>query len=91
MVPGPADRTPQDLHGLRLSTVAKVRSPERSSRAGGVVAETRSARPGEERDTTPIDELCERLALEALDQDLFLGDPGRGRGVCSAAWSPPRA
>jgi len=29
---------------------------------------------------TPIDKLCERLVLEPLDRDLFLGDPGRGKG-----------
>lgn len=29
---------------------------------------------------TPIDKLCRRLELEALDRDLFLGDPGRGEG-----------
>jgi len=29
---------------------------------------------------TPIDDLVERLALESLDRDLFLGDPGKGRG-----------
>ena len=27
-----------------------------------------------------IDKLCERLVLEQLDRDLFLGDPGRGEG-----------
>jgi len=29
---------------------------------------------------TPIDKLIERLQLESLDRDLFLGDPGRGQG-----------
>lgn len=29
---------------------------------------------------TPIEKLCDRLALEPLDRDLFLGDPGRGDG-----------
>jgi acyl-CoA thioesterase-2 len=29
---------------------------------------------------TPIDDLIGRLALETLDRDLFLGDPGRGQG-----------
>ena len=29
---------------------------------------------------TPIDKLIERLQLESLDRDLFLGDPGRGEG-----------
>jgi len=29
---------------------------------------------------TQIDKLCERLVLEQLDRDLFLGDPGRGEG-----------
>ena len=30
--------------------------------------------------------LLECLALEALDRDLYLGDPGPARGACSAAW-----
>ena len=29
---------------------------------------------------TQIEKLCERLVLEPLDRDLFLGDPGRGEG-----------
>lgn len=29
---------------------------------------------------TPIDDLCERLQLEALDRDLFLANPGPGSG-----------
>jgi acyl-CoA thioesterase-2 len=29
---------------------------------------------------TPIDNLVDRLVLESLDRDLFLGDPGRGKG-----------
>jgi len=29
---------------------------------------------------TPIEKLCRRLALDRLDRDLFLGDPGRGEG-----------
>ena len=29
---------------------------------------------------TQIEKLCERLVLEPLDRDLFLGDPGRGQG-----------
>ncbi|MFP6655304.1 MAG: acyl-CoA thioesterase domain-containing protein, partial [Myxococcota bacterium] len=29
---------------------------------------------------TPIDDLIERLALQTLDRDLFLGDPGSGQG-----------
>jgi acyl-CoA thioesterase-2 len=29
---------------------------------------------------TPIEKLCRRLALEQLDRDLFLGNPGRGQG-----------
>lgn len=29
---------------------------------------------------TPIDDLCERLQLDPLDRDLFLGDPGEGQG-----------
>ena len=29
---------------------------------------------------TPIDELCKRLEIEALDRDLFLADPGSGKG-----------
>ena len=30
--------------------------------------------------STPIDDLCERLQLDPLDRDLFLGDPGEGQG-----------
>lgn len=30
--------------------------------------------------TTPIDDLCQRLTLEPLDRDLFLANPGQGRG-----------
>jgi len=33
-----------------------------------------------ERERTRIDDLCERLTLEPLDRDLFLGDPGPGSG-----------
>ena len=29
---------------------------------------------------TPIDDLCKRLEIEALDRDLFLADPGSGEG-----------
>jgi acyl-CoA thioesterase-2 len=32
------------------------------------------------RKRSPIAKLCERLILEPLDRDLFLGDPGRGEG-----------
>ena len=34
----------------------------------------------EESERTPIDDLCERLALEPLDRDLFLTHPGTGQG-----------
>lgn len=34
----------------------------------------------EAREQTRIDELCERLALEPLDRDLFLAAPGPGEG-----------
>jgi len=32
------------------------------------------------RKKTQIEKLCERLVLDPLDRDLFLGDPGRGEG-----------
>lgn len=32
------------------------------------------------RKKTQVEKLCERLVLEPLDRDLFLGDPGRGEG-----------
>lgn len=34
----------------------------------------------EKKTRTPIDELCSRLVLEPLDQDLFLANPGAGQG-----------
>lgn len=34
----------------------------------------------EPKQKTPIEKLCERLVLEPLDRDLFLGDPGPGEG-----------
>ena len=33
-----------------------------------------------EADLTPIDDLVARLKLDPLDRDLFLGDPGKGKG-----------
>ncbi|MCP4904632.1 MAG: acyl-CoA thioesterase II [bacterium] len=37
--------------------------------------------PAPESGRTPIDDLCDRLLLEPLDRDLFLGDPGPGEGL----------
>ena len=62
----------------RLAKVAR-RRPSKPALTRKI-RETAMSDDSPRNEKTPIDRLLELLALETLDRDLFLGDPGRGKG-----------